>query len=305
MNVSEVGQHLVNGVVNGSFYGLLGAGFGLILGVTGRLHLAFGLSFVLAAYIASTLTDQSVPLLIAVIGGIAVGTLLGPAIEQGIYRPLVARATLTGLLSVFVAALAVTVIGENLIRLIWGAQSRTLPSGIHISRISLGGTVGLTTFELLLIGICWAAIVVVWLYLRQSRSGMAIRAVETNSEMASLVGVSPRKVFLLVFVIGSALASIGGILYTMRFSVEAGSGADQTFVALVVAFVAGVSSSPLRFALVGLAIGLIQSIATIWISPIWNEVVIFGVLFIYVAVRPFAEERRLRLPEWRRLVARA
>lgn len=305
MTFSELAQHLINGAVNGSFYALLGAGFGLIFGVTGRFHLAFGTVFVAGAYIATALTGDGVPLLLALLGGLIFASLFGPFIEEAVYRPIVARAPTTGLLSVFVAALAVSVIGENLIRLIWGSQTKTLSPGFNPTRISLGGTVGLTTFELLIIVISWVAVVAVWLYLRNSRSGRAIRAVRANQEMASVVGISPRKVFFLVFLIGSALCAIASFLFTMRFALTPDSGLEPTFLALVVAFLAGATASPLRFALVGLAIGLIQSVATIWISPSWNDVVVFGLLFIYVAVRPLLEGGSPIRPRARRAVAQA
>jgi branched-subunit amino acid ABC-type transport system permease component len=86
--MSEIAQLIVAGVINGSFYGLLGVGFGLLLGVTGRFHYAFALVFAFAAYIASVLeSDAGWPSARAILGGLLAGVILGVAIERWVYRP--------------------------------------------------------------------------------------------------------------------------------------------------------------------------------------------------------------------------
>jgi branched-chain amino acid transport system permease protein len=295
-------QHIINAIINGSFYGLMGAGFGLILGVTGRFHLAFSTTFLAAAYAASVLNGAGVPLILAILIGLTVSAALGVLIEAVIYRPVVAKSATGGLLAVFVSALGVTILAENLIRLVWGSQAKTLSTGFKNSGLALGGSVSLSVLELVVIVVSWIVVVALWLYLRRSGQGRAIRAVQANPDMARVVGIDPGRVYLLVFVLGSVVCGVGAILYTMRFSAQPDMGLQSTFLALVVAFVAGTHSSPVRFAVAGVAVALIQSISTIWISESWKDVIVFGVLFIYVAVTPLLSgggRPQLRLPSRR------
>lgn len=287
MNFNEISQLTVNGLIDGSFYGLIGIGFGLILGVTGRFHFAFAATMVFGTYVATVLAEAGVPLYLGLLVGIVVGTVAGMAIEAVIYRPLVDRAGDKALLSVFVSALGITIVVENLIRLIWGSQARALGYGFTNGRIDLWGDVSITRLSLFVFVVCAVLIAAVQIWMQRSRQGRAIRAVRVNPAMACAVGISPGRMFLLVFGIGSAISVIGGLLYAMRFAASPEMATEPTFDAIVVAFLAGMAASPLRFAIAGVIIGLIESISTLWISSSWAQVVTFGALFIYIAALPY------------------
>jgi branched-chain amino acid transport system permease protein len=295
MDLSEAWQLALNGLVNGSFYGLLAAGFGLILGVTGRFHFAYASSFVLTAYVASVLQEGGVPLVPAIVAGLAAGMALGVAVERVVYRPLVARAPSTALLAVFVSSLGVTIIVENTIRLIWGSTSRSLGPGFSVSSVSFGSGASLTTLELLVVAVSLVLVLGLWWWLRTSARGRAIRAVKANPDMARVVGVDPDRVYLLVFAIGSLFAGVGAVLFTMRYAALPDAGAGPTFTALVVTFVAGLSGNPLRYLAAGVVVGVVESLSNLWISSTWNPVVVFGLLFLYIALAPVLGGRGWRV----------
>jgi branched-chain amino acid transport system permease protein len=119
--------------------------------------------------------------------------------------------------------------------------------------------------------------------------------------MATIVGIRPRSIYLFVFAVGSAFSGVGGIILAIRGAVLPDSGLDPTFTALVVVFLAGLRSSALRFGVFGVLIGLIQSFASVYISAAWASVVVFGCLFVFVALTPFLPSRG----SGRRLFARA
>lgn len=294
MNPGEVSQLLVNGLVNGSYYGLLAVGFGLILGVTGRFHFAYATTFILAAYFATSLVSAGLPLYVAILVAIGAVTAVGVAIERVLYRPLVERNPDAALLAVFVTALGVTIVAENAIRLIWGSTSRSLDSGFADERVVLWGDTSVTTLGIMVTAVSVAAIVALAVWMRRSRRGRAIRAVRANPDMARAVGIDPNRVYLLVFAIGSALSGVAGILFTMRYAAVPEAAMEPTFNALVIAFLAGLTASPARFAIAGLAIGLIESLSTLWISGTWSPIVTFGVLFVYIAVVPLVSGRNIR-----------
>src|SRR5262249_34537244 len=162
-------------------------------------------TFLAAPLGAVLLNEAGVPLVPAIIIGVAIAIVLGILIEIVVYRPVAERSRDFGLLAIFVSSLGVTVIVENVVRVIWGSGYRNLPTGFAVAPVSLGSTV--TASNLQLVGVAVAVVLVVglWAYLRYSRRGVAIRAVSSNPDLAESVGVSTRVMFALVFGLGSLL----------------------------------------------------------------------------------------------------
>jgi len=281
----QVAQLVVAGVINGSFYGLLGVGFGLILGVTGRFHYAFALVFALAAYVASVLESGagfSWPP--AVAGGLLAAVVLGVAIERFVYRPLAEASGAASLLTVFISSLGVTIAGLNVITLVWSASSRAIdilpPKTLHLGEITI------TTLEATIVLVSWALILGLGALLRYTALGRAIKAVRGNAGLARIMGVDTNRVFLVVFAIGSLLCGVAGILNGARFAVLPDMGVKPIAICFVVAFLGGTRGTPARVGLAGLFIGLVESLSGVWVSPQWSSLVVFSVLFLYLVVHP-------------------
>jgi len=299
MNSSEVFQALLDGVIAGSIWGMMAIGFGLILGVTGRFHFAFATTFVLSTYVAAHLNNGGIPLYIAIVLGIIAGTLFGVACELILYKPLVARIGANALLGVFVTALGVVIVGENVIRLLWGSNSLTLSTGYNVSRISFGNNVGVTNLDVIIVVVSAILTLGSWAFIKYAKYGRAIRAVQENPDMANAIGVHPESVYVFVFALGSALCGIAAVLYTQRGAGAPDAGVEPTFTALVAMFLAGLRSSPIGFMVAGILIGLLQNVSVIWINGLWSPVITFGILFVYLALTPFFEGRKIRLPSIR------
>lgn len=297
-------QLLISGISNGSFYALVAVGFGLIMSVSGRFHLAYAVTFVVAQYMAISFVRAGAPLYVGVVGGLLVAALLGVLIEVVIYHPLGGRSEINKLLAVFVSALGLTIVAENATRLIWGSLNLTLSTGFAIKSINLGPRISFTTFEIVEVVVAWVVVIGLAVYLSRSRQGRAILAVRANPEMASSVGISPAATIALVFAIGSVVCGIGGIIYGMHYTVSAESGQQPTLIALVATFLAGMERGPLGYAFAGLFLGVVSSLSNLWIATTWNSAVVFGILFIYIAAKVLLEGRsgvKLRR-RWARLV---
>jgi branched-chain amino acid transport system permease protein len=281
----EVAQLLVAGVINGSFYGLLGVGFGLVLGVTGRFHYAFALVYAFAAYVASVLeSDGGWPWPPAVAAGLAAGIVLGVAIERFVYRPLAKASGVASLLTVFISSLGITIAGLNVMTLIWSASSRTL--NILPPETLRAGKVTITTLETLIVVMSWTLIFGLGALLRVTALGRDIKAVRGNPGLAVILGLDSDRVFLIVFAIGSLLCGAAGILDGARFAVLPDMGIRPIAVCFVVAFLGGTRAAPARVGLAGLFIGLVESLSGLWVSPQWSSLVVFSVLFLYLVVHP-------------------
>jgi branched-subunit amino acid ABC-type transport system permease component len=279
----EVGQALADGVINGSAYALLGMAWGLIYGVVRRFHFALAFTFALAAFIASVVHDQSgFAFAPAILVGLAVSVLAGVVIELG-YQGLARKVGAGALLPIFVISLGITIAGTNALQLIWGLGTRTL-TGFSNSNISIG-SVTFTSLELslVIVGIVSAAAtaaLVAW-----TPFGRQMKAVRSNPEMATAVGINPNRIYLYVFAIASLLAGVAAIYDGMRFAVSADMGQQPLFYALVVSFLVGSARTPLLIWASGIFVGLVESVSTLWLSTHYSTVVVFGLLLLFVSWR--------------------
>jgi branched-chain amino acid transport system permease protein len=103
--------------------------------------------------------------------------------------------------------------------------------------------------------------------------------------MAQAVGADVRRIFLLVFAVGSFLGGMAAVFAGMRFAAQPDMGNTPVFYAFVVAFVAGVERSPVVVGLVGLGIGVIESVSTLWVSDNLSALTVFGLLLLWLTVR--------------------
>jgi branched-chain amino acid transport system permease protein len=285
VSLEQVEQLVVAGIINGSFYALVGAGFGIILGVTGRFHYAFALVFTLAAYVTSVLeTTGNVPVPLAIIGGLLAAIILGVAIERFVYRPLALASGALSLLTIFISSLGLTIAGINLITLAWTAFSRSIEL-VPVQPLHLGDA-SFTTIDATLVAVSWLLVAALSGALAFTDLGRSIRAARGNPHLARILGLDPDVIYLSVFALGSLLCGVAGILDGARFAVHPGMGIRPVMFAFVVAFLGGTRSRPIVVGLAGLFIGLVESLSGLFVSPQWSSLVVFSVLFIYLVLRP-------------------
>jgi branched-chain amino acid transport system permease protein len=294
VNLETLAQLTVNGLINGSAYGLLGVGFALILGVTGRFHFAYALTYTGGAYGSALLASAGVPAGLAVVIGLLVAIVLGVLIETVAYRPVASRAGVNALLSVFVASLMLTIVGEAFVNLMWGLSNQNRQLTLFTVTTHAVGSTTFTNLDVVIVAVAWAVIALVVGFLRTTDAGRQIRAVRSNTMMAEAVGISARRVFLLVFAIGSLISGIAGVLYTVKYAAVPNMGERPVFYAFVVAFLAGTRRSPIVVGASGLALGLIESWSGEWLSAQWSSLVVFAVLFFYLTRKAAG----LELAEW-------
>lgn len=299
----DVLQLTANGVVSGSTYAALGVGFALIYGVSKRFHFAYGLTFAIAGYTAAQAGARGIDSFwIALVFGAAVAGLIGATIERYLYRPLAARAEGDPLLMIFVASLGVLIVGENLIRLIWLETPTQQVLGADLQAVTLG-SVNLTVLKIEVVVVSWLLIAAVGLLLSRTRIGRSIRAVRLNPELSLAVGINSGFVYVVVFGVGSIIAGVEGVFAGAQTAVTPDMGFQPMLFAVAVAFVGGTESSPLRIALAGLALGLLQSLSGLWFSAQWATPLVFAVVVFYAAMQPF--ELSASIPRARRARARA
>jgi branched-chain amino acid transport system permease protein len=289
-------QLTVAGIVSGSAYALLGVAFGLILSVTGRFHFAFTFTYTISAYIAAEVGQQyGLPLWLALIVGALVGAVFGVLFERVVYRPLAEKSGAYALLVIFVASLGLAIIGRNLIALVWIDTASLQITGFTNAGYNIG-PVTLTKLGIVQVIVAWILILALGAVLSYTGLGRIVRAVRVNPEMSLVVGVDPKTVYLAVFAIGSFFGGVAAVLNATQTAASPDMGFNPLFYAFVVAFLAGLGRHPVVVGLVGLFLGLIESWSALFMSTQWTSLVVFGILFIYVALRPVQLRGMLRRP---------
>jgi branched-subunit amino acid ABC-type transport system permease component len=281
---TEVLQALVNGVINGCAYGLLAVGFALILSVTGRFHFAYAFTYALAAFLAAVLERvYGLPFLPSAAAGLAAAAAAGVACDAVVYRPLSDRAGGGAMLVVFVASLAIVIAGENALSLAWGPGPRNL-TGIGTRSISVAGAT-FTTLDVISVALSAVLSGGLWLLLSRSAFGREIKAVRANAQMSTALGIDVHRVHTAVFVLGSLVGGVAALLDGLKYAASPTMGENAVFYALIVTFLAVSSSSPLRLLSVGVGVGLVERVASLWLSPQLSTGVVFVLLLAFLSHR--------------------
>ena len=278
-----VRQLTIDGFFRGCTYGLLGAGFALILGVTGRFHFAYGFTYVLSVYLAFTLTFRGPKLSfwLAAALGVLLTAALGGGIERFVYRPLAKNAGATALLAVFVAALGLGIAGENLVRLFWGSNTQAYYGPKKVAW-HVWDTVFLN-FDVWQAASGVAIVVLLAAMLRFTGLGRRIKATRVNPDLAKTIGIDADRVYVICFVLGTVCAGVSAIWYGLKYTVDPGMGFNPVIYSFVVAFLAGTTRSPIRVFVVGILIALLEQYSSIWMSARFTQTAVFVVLVLYLA----------------------
>jgi|SRR5579871_1852287 len=284
-------QLLANGLGNGSFYALLGLGFGLIFATTRIVHFAYGPVYAISAYAAWLAAAQmGVPLVIAALAAPIIGGGVGAGVYWLAYRPFERRGMASH--SVLILSLGLSIILECLITLAFGPSIHTVPN--FSPAVFIIGPVFLTSLQ---IGETLALIVValvLLLFLRKTRYGKAILGLSDNRDMARIVGIDTDRVSLIVFALGSAIAGVASVFTLLNEGATPTMGFYPVFVAFIVAVVGGLGSIPGSIA-GGYLVGLVESLGLWKIPTEWQNSIAFVLLFLVLLIRPqglFAGARR-------------
>lgn len=279
-----VPQLIVNSIIAASLYSLIAMSFNLVFGATRFFNLAHGVLATVGAYSAFYIGNTlGAPLLVCVIGGVITAALLGYLFEFVIYRPL--RARKASNLVLLVASLGAFTAVEAFVAIAFTSQFRTLsfligPSSIlHIGSGVMTGTqaVILATSLLILFGL--------WLLLTKTSFGRAVRAVSDDEEVAKIVGINTNKIIGAVFVIGSAIAGLAGILAGLDTGIQPTMGFSFLLKGVIAAIIGGIGNVYGGF--VGaLLLGFVENFGIWHISGEWKDAIAFGVLILFLVFRP-------------------
>jgi branched-chain amino acid transport system permease protein len=274
-------QLLANGLGNGSFYALLGLGFGLIFSTTRIVHFAYGPVFAVGAYSTWIAGAIGVPLVLSAPLAPLASAALGGLLYWLAYRPFELRGMSSH--SVLILSLALSIVMESSLTLIFGPRIHAFPN--FSAAIVILGPIYVTSLQIaqtLALGVIACAL---FLFLRHTRYGNAILALGDSRDMARIIGIDTDKVSVIVFAIGSAISAVAAVFMLLNEGATPTMGFYPVFVAFVVAVVGGLGSIPGSIA-GGYLVGLIESLGLWKIPTEWQNSIAFVLLFLVLLIRP-------------------
>ena len=275
-------QTLISGLSLGSIYALIAMGYTMVYGIAKMLNFAHGDIIMVGAYaVITTVLTANFPPLVGILVGILVCVVLGVTIEFLAYRPLRQAPPL----SVLITAIGVSYFLQNLALLIFGSEQKAFPTIIKLPTIEAGGVYidGITLITLVVTAVIMVGLT---LFINKTRMGKAMRAVSEDKGAAELMGISVNHTITITFAIGSALAAVAALFYGMSYIyIRPTTGSMPGIKAFTAAVFGGIGSIPGAM-LGGILMGVIEQLSKTYISTLWSDAIVFGVLVLVLVVKP-------------------
>jgi branched-subunit amino acid ABC-type transport system permease component len=269
----------VNGVVTGMILALVASGLTLIFGIMDVVNFAHGELFMLGAYIGVLVLSATGNFWLALVAAAVIMALIGAALQIVALRPLVGRDPLTTILATF----GISLVLQNYALWQFGPITRKIAEPIsgQFNFFYLEYPWYRLVMTVLSAGIMGAF----WLFLKYGKYGIWIRATTQDRVMAEAMGIPVPWVHTAVFAIGAAMAAASGVLFGPLSGVDSTMGLAWILKAFIVVVVGGMGSFGGSIA-AAIFISLLESYATIWVTPSQAVIVSFVVLILTLLFRP-------------------
>jgi neutral amino acid transport system permease protein len=282
--VPRIAQSAANGVKFGLIIAMTAIGLSLIFGTTGLVNFAHGELVTFGAILAFFLNAAGprMPLIFAGVIAVAAGGLLGGGLERGLWRPL--RRRKTGLIQMLVISIGLALVLRHILLIFFGGRSRpyldyAVQRGVNI------GPILLTPRDMIVMALSLIMLIGVGLLLQKTKIGKGMRAVSDNKDLAESSGIDVQKIILFVWVLGAALAAMGGVFLGVVENVSYIMGFRLLLLIFAGVILGGLGTA--YGAMVGsLVVGLVTELSTLYFSTELKFVWALLVLSIVLLFRP-------------------
>ncbi|SVB22400.1 uncharacterized protein METZ01_LOCUS175254, partial [marine metagenome] len=276
----EIVQLLISGISQGCVYGLIALGFVLIYKATEMVNFAQGDIMMLGAYVAITfITIWDWPYYWAVPAAIAVMALVGVVLERILLRPMIGEPHF----AVLMLTIGLGFVLRAVAGAIWGNEPRAMPTPYSGDVIRLGELV--IGYENLAIILGTAVLcLLMWLFFKFTRVGIAMQAASQNQLAAFYVGIPVKAMYSLVWALSAGIAAIAGIL-TAPVSLVYPLIGFVGIKAFAAAIVGGFGSMPGAI-IGGLLVGIVEQFAGLYLPPGFSDTSAYVLLLVMLLLRP-------------------
>jgi len=271
-------QQLLNGLSIASVITLIAVGVTLIFGLTGIINFAHG-EFLMVGSIVTWLAvgnGLSFPLALGL--AVLAVALMGFVLERGLFRFTLERPT-----NGFIVSLGLIVVLQHIVIFFWDPNQKSIPR--PLTGIWNVGGVRIASVRLMVILVTIAVVALTFAMVTRSRYGRALRASVEDRDTAALMGIPVRRYITGVFVLGSALAGLGGALLIALFPVTPFTGGTMVMKGFAVALIGGLGN--LTGAVVaGLILGIVEGFSAGYGFSQWTDAYSFGLMILVLLFRP-------------------
>jgi branched-chain amino acid transport system permease protein len=278
-------QSVVSGILVGGIYGLVALGLALAFGVLKVLDVAHGELLMLGGYAAFFAfsfwgLDPFVSMPLVFVAMFGFGMLLYLVLFRYVTRTEIHTRIKNSLLISFGLVLVLQAMAVRF----FTADERTISTAYSLEAFTIGPVrIPYVRLAGLVVAVI-AALALEWM-LSRTRFGRALRATSEDWTRAALTGVDVRRIYLVAFALSAALAAIAGSMVSLGYSVSPSIGLGWTLKALIVVVLAGLGSMR-GIILAGLFLGLVESLASVWLGGEYREVAALVLFLVILSFRP-------------------
>jgi branched-chain amino acid transport system permease protein len=284
-------QHLLNGLLLGATYSLLGIGLTLVFGLMHVVNFAHGEFYTLGAYaVFAALVGASVNFFLAIPLAVVVGAAAGALCERCLLRPLRGASVDT----VMLVMIGVWIAMQNAELLGWGGVAKSVPTPFPTHPV-VWGHVSVSPLRLFVFAVSGLLILGAHLLLARTKLGRAMRATFQDRETAALMGVSIERIHTVTFALGAALAAAAGALLGPVFLLYPSMGDLASLKAFSVVILGGLGNFA-GAALGGIVLGIAEELGAGYLSSGYRDAVGFIMIVAVLLLRPsglFARAERV------------
>jgi branched-chain amino acid transport system permease protein len=278
-------QLTLNGLVVGGIYALVALGFVIIFKSSGVLNFAQGEFLMLGAYVSLTIMSAfNVPFWAAFALTLLFSVVLGLLLERVVLRPMLGQPAI----SVIMVTLGLSSVLKAVVQGFWGTDLRPMPAVFRTDPVMLG-PLPVSRGYLWSLGCVVVLLVLLNLFFRRTRVGLAMRATASSQQVASSMGISVRHVVALAWVIAAAVSAAGGMLLGAMRGGADGSLAFYGLKVIPVVILGGLDSITGAIA-GGLIIGVLENLSGGYLDPIMGggvkDVAPFVALVVILMIKP-------------------
>jgi branched-chain amino acid transport system permease protein len=281
MTLSLFALQIVNGVEYGLLLFLVASGLTLVFGVLGVLNFAHGSFYMLGAYLAWWLSERTGSLVLAIAVGVPAMVLIGVLVERLAISRLYARDHLSQVLLTY----GLVLLFNELQRALWGNDVHGVATPAALSwTMRLGEAQTWPAWRAFTSASCLGIAVAMRQIILKTRFGMRVRAGVSNAEMVEALGIDVRRLFLVLFSAGTALAGLAGMLAAPLTTVYPGMGEGVLVLSFVVVVIGGIGS--IKGAFFGaLLVGLADTFGKV-LLPGFASAIVYALMAAVLLWRP-------------------
>ncbi len=274
-------QAIVNGLLFGAVYAMIGIGFSLVWGVMNIINLAHGSFIMIGSYISYTLfAVYGVDPFLAIPITMATLFLVGYSIQKFLLNRVVRGSVFITLTFTF----GLQILIANICLLIWSADYRSIKLPYSGTGLEIGGVV----IPAVRLGIFFVALAITglfYLFMRKTKTGIAINATALNFEGAKTVGIDVKNIYAITFGVSAALAGAAGSLISPIMSTNPFLGGSLVGKAFVISILGGLGST-IGALVGGLVLALVETVSTVFMPASFQDFMGFLVLVLVLIIKP-------------------